>query len=97
MQENKIKNRIKFKIKTRYYLELLITETMKLLRSTKSKIGSDKNGENMLHIEIKYKVVLPHCNIVNNNYQHGLKIFYAFFPNKSIRQSLDISPKMLHF
>ena len=32
---NKIKNRIVFKIKTGYKLELLIPETMKLLRSTK--------------------------------------------------------------
>ena len=31
---NKIENRIIFKIKTRYYLELLTTETMKLLGST---------------------------------------------------------------
>ena len=32
---NKIENRITFKIKTGYYLELLTTETMKLLGSTK--------------------------------------------------------------
>ena len=31
---NKIENRIKFKIKTEYYLELLTTETLKLLGST---------------------------------------------------------------
>ena len=35
---NKIENRITFKIKTGYYLELLTPETMKLLGSTKSKI-----------------------------------------------------------
>ena len=34
---NKIENRITFKIKTGYYLELLTAETMKLLASTKSK------------------------------------------------------------
>ena len=33
---NKIENRITFKIKTGYYLELLTLETMELLRSTKS-------------------------------------------------------------
>ena len=32
------KNRIKFKIETGYYLELLTPETIKLLGSTKSKI-----------------------------------------------------------
>ena len=35
---NKIKNRIVFKIKTRYKLELLSPETMKLLGSTKKKM-----------------------------------------------------------
>ena len=34
---NKIKNRITFKIKTGYYLELLTHETMKLLGSMKNK------------------------------------------------------------
>ena len=34
MYINKIKNRIMFKIKTGYYLELLTSETMKLLGST---------------------------------------------------------------
>ena len=41
-----------FKIKTGYY-ELLTSETMKLLGSTKNKITKDKNGENVLHLEIK--------------------------------------------
>ena len=35
---NKIENRIKFKIKTGYHLELLTPETMKFLRSNTSKI-----------------------------------------------------------
>ena len=35
---NKIENRITFKIKKRYYLELVTPETMKLFGSTKSKI-----------------------------------------------------------
>ena len=38
MYINKIENRITFKIKTGYCLELLTPETMKLLGSTKSKI-----------------------------------------------------------
>ena len=42
---NKIENRITFKIKAGYYIELLTPETMKLLGSTKSKITKDKNGE----------------------------------------------------
>ena len=38
---NKIKNRITFKIKTGYYLELLTSETMKSLGSTKNKTSKD--------------------------------------------------------
>ena len=49
---NKTENRITFKIKTGYYLELLTPETMKLLGSTKSKISKNKNGENVPHLEI---------------------------------------------
>ena len=40
---NKIENRITFKIKNEYYLELLTPETMKLLGSTESKITKYKN------------------------------------------------------
>ena len=47
---NKIKNRITFKIKKGYSLELLTKETMKLLGSTKNKITKDKNGENVPHL-----------------------------------------------
>ena len=59
-----------FKRKTRYYLELLMLEKMKLVRSTKSKINKGKNGENVPHLEIS-ELVLIHCNIVNNDYQQN--------------------------
>ena len=41
---------------------------MKLLGSTKNKITTNKNGEILPHLEIT-KVVLVHCNLVNNDYQ----------------------------
>ena len=44
---NKITNRVVFKIKTSYKLELLSKETMKLLWSTKDTIDADKNSENV--------------------------------------------------
>ena len=56
-----------------YYLELLTTETMKLLASTKSKITKDENGENVLYWEIT-EVVLIQCDIVNNNYQQDSRV-----------------------
>ena len=64
---NKTENRITFKIKKGYALELLMLETMKLLGSTESKITKDKDDENVPHLEIT-EVVLGHCNIVNNDY-----------------------------
>ena len=70
---NKIENRITFKIKIGYHLELLMPETMKLLGSTKSKITKDENGENVPHLEI-IEVVLIHRNIVNNNYQQDSRV-----------------------
>ena len=64
---NIIENRITFKIKSGYYLELLTHETMKLLGSTESKITKDKNGENVPHFEI-VELVFVHCSLVNNDY-----------------------------
>ena len=47
---NKIENRITFKIKDGYSLELLSKETMKLLGSSENKITKDKTGENVPHL-----------------------------------------------
>ena len=49
---NKTENRVTFKIKDGYSLELLTPETMKLLGSTGNKITKGKNGENVPHLEI---------------------------------------------
>ena len=92
---NKTENRIKFKTETGYYLELLTSETMKLLGSTKSKITNDENDENVPQLEIT-EVVLIHCNILSNNYQQDSRILYTFVPNKSFGQLLDISPINLY-
>ena len=88
---NKIENRVTFKIKTGYYLQLLTPETMKLLGSTKNKITKDKNGENVPHLEIT-EVVLVHCNIVNNDYQQDSRVLYTFVPNKPFGNLLEITP-----
>ena len=64
---------------------------MKLLGSTKNKITKDKNGENVPYPEIT-EVVLVHCNMVNNDYQHNSRVLYTFIPNKSFGSLLDISP-----
>ena len=90
MYVNKIENRITFKIKNEYSLELLTPETMKLLGSTKNKITKDKNGENLPHLEIT-EVILVHCNIVNNDYQQDSRVLYTFIPNKLFGSLLEIS------
>ena len=91
---NKIKNRITFKIKNGYHLELLTPETMKLLGSTESKISKDKNGENVPHLEI-VELVLVLCNLVNNDYlviMIFIIILFTFVPNKTFGSLLEISP-----
>ena len=55
MYINRIENRITFKIKSEYYLELLTLETMKLLGSAESKITKDKNGEDKINITLIIK------------------------------------------
>ena len=97
LYKNKLENRIMFKIKAVYYLELFTPETMKLLESTKSKINKDnKNGENVSPLQIT-EVVLVYFNIVNNDDQHDSRVLYSFIPNKSFGQLLDVSPKNFIF
>ena len=91
---NKIENRITFKIKTGYYLELLTPETMKLLGSTKGKKTTAENDENVPYLEIN-EAVLIHCNVVDISYLKNSRVLYTFAPNKLLGQLLDISPK--HF
>ena len=91
---NKIKNRIVFKINTRYKLELLSQETIELLGSTKKDDDQDKDGEDVAKLE-SVEVVLAHCNLVNNNYQQASKILFTFVPNKQFGQLINIFPRSL--
>ena len=92
MYPNKIKNRIVFKVKTGYKLELLTPETMKLSGSTKKDVDSDKNSEN---VPKSVEVVLVHCNLVKIDYQHSSKFLFSFVPNKQFGQLTDTSPNTL--
>ena len=87
----KIKNRIAFKIKTGYKLELLSEETMQLLGSSKRDIENNKDGEIVPKLEI-VEVVLVHCNSVNNNHQQASKVLFTFVPNKQFSQLITITP-----
>ena len=78
---NEINNRIVFKIKSGYKLELLSKETMKLFGSTSNSIDKDKNSELVPKLE-SVDLVLVHCNLVNNSYQQASKVLFTFVPNK---------------
>ena len=79
---NKIKNRMVFKIKTGYKLEF------------DKDIDKDKDGENVPKLE-SVCVVLVHCGLVKNDYQHTSKILFTFVPNKQFGQLIKISPHSL--
>ena len=93
---NTINNRIVFKIKSGYKLELLSKETMKLLGSTKDTIDADKNSKNVPKLE-NVEVVLVHCTLVNNAYQQHSRVLSTFVPTKQYGQLISISPKSLIF
>ena len=91
---NEINNRIVFKIKSGYKLELLSKEMMKLLGSTSNSIDKDKNSELVPKLE-SVDLVLVHCNVVNNSYQQASKVLFTFVPNKKYGQLITVSPETL--
>ena len=64
---------------------------MSLLGSTKNVVDIDQNNENVPKLE-SVEVVLVHCNLVKNDYQHASKVLFSFVPNKKFAQLLNISP-----
>ena len=73
---------------------LLTPETMKLLGSAKRDVDKDKDGENKAKLE-SVEVVLVHCNLVKNDYQHTSKVLFTFVPNKQFGQLINILPNTL--
>ena len=94
MYANKIKNRIVFKIKTGYKLELLTEETLQLLGNSKKVIDKNKDGEIVPRLEAA-EVALVHCNLLKNNYQQAFKVLFTFVPNKQFGQLITITPHSL--
>ena len=91
---NSIINRLVFKIKCGYKLELQTSETMKFFGSTKKLIDKAKNGENSPSLEV-VKVVLVQYNLVDNQYQQKSEVLYTFTPNKSCAYLLNVEPSNL--
>ena len=87
---NKIKTKITVRIKSGYYLELLTPETMELLGSTKSKITKGENIENVPHLEIT-ELVLVHWNIVNDDYQQDLDMWFKLIGRGFYLENFEIN------
>ena len=64
---------------------------MKLLGSIKKVVDKDKNWENVPKLE-SAEVVLVHCNLVKNDYQHTSKVLFTFVPNREFGLLINISP-----
>ena len=95
---NKIENRITFRIKTGYYLQLLTPETMKLIGSTKSKMTKDENGENLSRLEITevvypISIVIFSTKIINKIQEYYL---HSFLMDISVDYQI-FHPKILFF
>ena len=65
-----------------------------MLGSTEQVVAKEKNGENVLRLEM-VDVILMHCNVVNNNYLEASKVLFTFVPDKEFGQLITISPHSL--
>ena len=53
-----------------------------------------KNSENVPKLE-SVEIVLVHCNLVKNDYQHTSKVLFSFVTNKQFGQLINISSHSL--
>ena len=67
---------------------------MRLLGSTKNDVDADKNGEIVPKLE-SVELVLVHCNLVKNDYQHASKVLFSFVPDKQFGQLINIKQNAL--
>ena len=85
---NEVKNRIIFKIKTGYKLELSTKETQKLL-GDEHVIDKNKDSQNVPQLDL-VEYVLLHCNLVQNDYLQNSKLLYEFVPDKKFGQLISV-------
>ena len=86
---NEVKNRIVFKRKKGYNLELLTKETQKLLGDGPL-IDKNKNSKNVPRLD-QVEYVLLHCNLVENDYLQNSKLLYEFVPEKKFGQLISVN------
>ena len=92
---NRILNRVTFRIKAGYKLELLTNETMRLL-GDRPIIDTTKNRENVTKLEIVINV-LVFCNLVGNVYLQDGKLLFSFVPNSRFGILHSITPQLLKY
>ena len=90
---NGVKNRISFKIKTGYKLELLTNKTQKLLGDGPI-TDKDKVSKNVPQLD-QVDYVLLYCNIVQNDYLQNSKVLYEFVPDKKFGQLISVNHQYL--
>ena len=97
---NRFNNRLMFKIKDGYKLELQTSETIKLFGSTKKKKKKfnrqNKKMDKNPSLEV-VEVVLVRCNLVNNKSQRKSEVLNPFTPSKSYASLLNVEPSTLVF
>ena len=83
IQVNKIKNRIVFKIKTRYKLEFLTPETIKLLGNARKDVDKDKDGEIVPRLESAqvFQCTVIQSKMIINTHQ---KFYSLLFQTKNL-------------
>ena len=92
---NRILNRVTFRIKTGYKLELLANETMRLLGDGPI-TDTTKNGENAPRLEI-VRNILVFFNLVENVYLQDSKLLFSFVPNFGFGSLLSITAQVLKY
>ena len=92
---NRIINRVSFRIKIGYKLELLTNKTMRLLRDGPI-IDTTKNDENVQKLEI-IRNVLVFCNLVENVCLQDSKLLFSFVPNSRFGSLISIAPQLLKY
>ena len=73
---------------------IIIFRNDETIREYKKDVDQDKDGEDVPKLE-SVKVVLAHCNLVNNNYQEASKVLFTFVPNEQFGKLINIAPNSL--
>ena len=92
---NRILNRVSFRIKTGYKLELLSNKTMRLIGDGPV-IDTTKNGGNVPRLVIVRNILVFFC-LVENVYLQDSKLVFSFVPNSRFGSLLSIAPQVLKY